>query len=222
MSATGHGTRASTKITKATKITTTWLFVIFVAFVVFVTEREPSAVVQAPQPPTQAQQRPVFRGGTHFVRVDAYPVQDGKIVEGLKPEDFEILEDGKPQAIDSFDFIKFDTFTPEAERRDPVSQRAGFDMAADPRYRLFVVYVDMHLSTSPGAVATADDLPKIRQPLVDFFNRIVGPQDLYGFLTSRNSVKDLVLGQKTSVTVEQVLDLWRAKGVDRDAADEAL
>ena len=26
------------------------------------------------QPPTQAQQRPVFRGGTHFVRVDAYPI----------------------------------------------------------------------------------------------------------------------------------------------------
>src|SRR3954470_16805389 len=122
-----------------------------------------------PQPSTQAQQRPVFRGGTHFVRVDAYPTQDGKIVEGLKPEDFEILEDGKPQAIESFDFIKFDTFTPDAERRDPVSQRAGFDMAADPRYRLFVVYVDMALSTSAGAYTRADDLPKIRQPLVDFF-----------------------------------------------------
>jgi VWFA-related protein len=164
----------------------------------------------------------VFRGGTHFVRVDAYPTQDGKIVEGLKPEDFEILEDGKPQTIESFDFLKFDTFTPDAERHDPSSQRAGFDMAADPRYRLFVVYVDMALSTSAGAYTTSDDLPKVRQPLVDFFNRIVGPQDLYGFLTSRNSVKDLVLGQKTSVTVEQVMDLWRAKVVDRDDADDAL
>src|SRR5204862_5318 len=82
----------------------------------------------------------------HFVRVDAYPTVNGKIVEGLKPEDFEILEDGKPQTIESFDFLKFDTFTPDAERRDPVSQQAGFDMAADPRYRLFVVYVDMALS----------------------------------------------------------------------------
>src|SRR3954467_3268442 len=103
------------------------------------------AAAQGPpaQPQTQAQQRPVFRGGTHFVRVDAYPTQDGKIVEGLKPEDFEILEDGKPQAIESLDFIRFDTFTPEAERRDPASQREGFDLAGDPRYRLFVVYVDM-------------------------------------------------------------------------------
>src|SRR5262245_53348069 len=224
--ATAHGPLSDTKTTKVTKTTNNYLtFVFFVVFMALVAEREPwagQAPQAGPQPTTQAQQRPVFRGGTHFVRVDAYPLQDGKIVEGLKPEDFEILEDGKRQAIESFDFIRFDTYTPEAERRDPVSQRAGFDMAADPRYRLFVVYVDMHLSTSPGAVATADDLPKIRQPLVDFFNRIVGPQDLYGFLTSRNSVKDLVLGQKTSVTVEQVLDLWRAKGVDRDAADEAL
>jgi VWFA-related protein len=210
------------------------LSVIFVVFVIFVSERAPWRVAaqapQAVQPPTQAQQRPVFRGGTHFVRVDAYPTTpDGKIVENLKPEDFEILEDGKPQQIESFDFIKFDTFTPDAERRDPVSQRAGFDMAADPRYRLFVVYVDMALSKSAGAFksfgtidAANDDLPLIRQPLAEFFNRIVGPQDLYGFLTSRNSVKDLVLGQKTAVTVEQVMDLWRAKAIDRDDADQAL
>src|SRR3954471_16912127 len=89
--------------------------------------------------PPQAQQRPVFRGGTHFVRVDAYPTQDGKIVEGLKPEDFEIREARKPQRIDSFAFVNFDTFTAEAERRDPQSQRESFARAADPRYRLFVI-----------------------------------------------------------------------------------
>jgi VWFA-related protein len=200
--------------------------VIFLVFVLFVPARLPWPVSAAPQqaaPPTQAQQRPVFRGGTHFVRVDAYPTTpDGKIVEGLKPEDFEILEDGKPQTIESFDFLEFDTFTPEAERRDPVSQRAGFDLAADPRYRLFVVYVDMALSRSAGAVTGQDDLPAIRQPLADFFNRIVGPQDLFGFLTSRNSVRDLVLGQKTSVTIDQVMDLWRARFIDRDDADDAI
>ena len=137
----------STKTTNITKITKAkWLFVVLVIFVAFVAERPSWRVsgqtAPAAQPQAQAQQRPVFRGGTNFVRVDAYPLQDGKIVEGLTAEDFEVLEDGKPQQIDSFDFIKFDTFTPDAVRRDPSSQREGFDMAADPRYRVFVIFVD--------------------------------------------------------------------------------
>jgi VWFA-related protein len=181
-----------------------------------------AAQAPPPQPSTQAQQRPVFRGGTHFVRVDAYPTVDGKIVENLKPEDFEVLEDGKPQKIESFDFLKFDGFTPDVERKDPSSQRAGFDMAADPRYRVFVVYVDLAASTSPGAVVPNEDLPRIRQPLVNFLDRIMGNQDLFGFLTSRNSVKDLVFAQKTTVTVAAALDLWRAKVIDRDQTDEAF
>jgi VWFA-related protein len=174
------------------------------------------------QPPTQAQQRPVFRGGTHFVRVDAYPLADGKIVEGLRPEDFQILEDGKPQAIESLDFIRFDTLTAEGERRDPVSQQAGFDMAADPRYRVFVIYADINASTSPGAVVANEDLPRIRQPLANFLDRIIGDRDLFGFLTSRNSAKDLVLAQKTTVTTAAALDMWRAKAIDRDESDEVL
>ena len=173
-----------------------------------------------PTKPLAAQQRPVFRGGTHFVRVDAYPVQNGKIVEGLEAEDFEILEDGKPQKIDSFDFVRFDTFTPQAVRRDPSSQREGFDMAADPRYRVFVIVVDLAFSSSPGPFAANNDLPRIEKPLVSFLKRILGPQDLFGFLTSRNSVKDLVLGQKSLVIESQVQDLFRSSMIDRDASDE--
>ena len=47
------------------------------------------------------------------------------------------------------------------------------------------------------------------------FDRVIGTQDLYGFLTSRNSVKDLVLGQKTAVTAAQIKDLLRAKYIER-------
>ena len=204
------------------------LFVVFVIVlfcVAFVSEREPSAVVSgqappAPQTPTQAQQRPVFRGGTHFVRVDVYPVQDGKIVEGLTPADFEVFEDNKPQAIESFDFIKFDTFTPESERRRVSTQQEGFDLAADPRYRVFVIFVDLAFSTSLGAFTSSNDLDKIQTPLVGFLDRVLGPQDLFGLLTSRNSVKDLVLSQTTPVIRAQLLDLWRASQIDRDQADE--
>ena len=121
------------------------------------------ALAQQPEK-TQAQQRPVFRGGTHFVRVDAYPVQNGKIVEGLQAEDFEILEDGKPQTVDSLDFVRFDTFTPEAERYEPSTQREGFDMAADPRNRVFVIFIDLAFSQAAGAIQPTNSIKYIEQP----------------------------------------------------------
>lgn len=184
----------------------------------------PAVQAQLPRPEpgagsTAAQQRPVFRGGTHFVRVDAYPLKDGRVIEGLGAPDFEILEDGTPQTIDSLDFVRFDTFTPDATRRDPSSQREGFDLAADPRYRVFVIFADLTFSTSQGPFAAMNDLPHVQQPLVNFLDRILGPHDLYGFLTSRNSVKDLVLAQKSTVTSARIVDMWRASLIDRDEAD---
>ena len=52
-----------------------------------------------------AQSQQPIRVGTNFVRVDAYPTKDGRIVEGLVAADFEVLEDGVPQKIDSFEHI---------------------------------------------------------------------------------------------------------------------
>jgi VWFA-related protein len=219
---TAHGLLSGTKTTKVTKITNNYLiFVFFVFFGVLVSERGPSAV--SPQaPPTQAQQRPVFRGGTHFVRVDAYPSQDGKIVEGLKPEDFEILEDGKPQAIESFDFVRFDTFTPEELRVEPRTRQEGFDMASDPRARVFVVIVDLP-AVDPGAPDPDRlQLRYMERPLTDFLDRIIGPQDLYGFLTSRNTARDLVLARKTAVVKSQIMDMVRVANMEPDSANDAL
>ena len=51
----------------------------------------------------QAQEQPRFRTGTTLVAVDTI-VRDGhdRFVTGLTPDDFEVLEDGKPQTIESF------------------------------------------------------------------------------------------------------------------------
>ena len=139
--------------------------------------------------------------------------KDGKIVEGLKPGDFEVFEDGKPQAIESFDFVRFDTFTPEAERREPNSQREGFDKAADPRYRVFVIVVDM--AQFAGRVRTT--IYWIQQPLVHFLDRVLGSRDLYGFLTTRNSVEGP--GARTEDDRHRVAgqgSVARSMNIDRD------
>src|ERR687895_748155 len=73
------------------------------------------------QDPEQRRQR--FRSGALYVRVDAYPLRDGRPIEGLTVADFEILEDGKPQVIDSLEFIQHVQWTPDGRRRDPSSQR---------------------------------------------------------------------------------------------------
>src|SRR3954470_16558681 len=63
---------------------------------------------QTPAPPAPPAQ-PVFRTGINFVRVDVI-VSDkaGNNVADLKQSDFEVTEDGKPQSIENFKFIKLD------------------------------------------------------------------------------------------------------------------
>jgi VWFA-related protein len=56
------------------------------------------------------QQAPLFRASVDLVMVDVV-VRDksGQIVRNLTPDDFQILEDGKPQTISSFDFEEVTT-----------------------------------------------------------------------------------------------------------------
>jgi VWFA-related protein len=160
---------------------------------------DPIAGGQQPADP----QRPVFRAGAHFVRVDVYPVRDGRPMTGLKAEDFELLEDGKPQTIESFEFIESAAWTSNADRRDPNSQRGGFELARDPQYRVFVLYLDAFHVAFDGS-------HRASLPIVDFLNRMIGPRDLFGVLTPAQSPSDLMLGQLTQTIAQQLSDhpMW--------------
>lgn len=174
-----------------------------------------AAVVQAAR---QDPQRPTFRTGINLVRVDAYPTKDGKIITGLTADDFEVLEDGVPQKIESFQFIEFPQNTPAGERRDPNSQRDGFQLAADPSYRVFVVYLDnLHVDFRGSH--------QMRAPLITFLNRVLGPKDLFGVMTTAQRPQDLILGQQTLMIEEQLTKYWdwgRGARVLEDPADLML
>ncbi|HEX6973297.1 MAG TPA: VWA domain-containing protein [Vicinamibacterales bacterium] len=152
---------------------------------------------QQAQKPPQQERPPVFRAGAHLVRVDAYPSKDGQIVEGLTPNDFEVLEDGKPQSIDALQFIKFGAFTAEEERTDPNSQRDAFALAADPNYRVFVLYLDAYHVNVQGSHS-------LRAPLVNMLKGMLGPRDLFGMLTPRQTPRDLILGRQALMIDEQL------------------
>src|SRR6185436_10033758 len=85
---------------------------------------------QQPSPPppnqTQPQEKPpdvdsqdVVRITTNLVQIDAVVTKDGKAITDLQPEDFEILEDGKPRAITNFSYISNIPGTP------PISSAAA-------------------------------------------------------------------------------------------------
>jgi VWFA-related protein len=158
-----------------------------------------SFALAAQQQETPRTQRPVFRGGTQLVRVDAYPTgKDGRIIEGLTADDFEIFEDGKPQKVETFEFDRFETWTPDGERKDPKSQQEAYDLAADPAWRIFVIVID-------PAAYNMEGQHYLRAPLREFIERDLGPHDLFGLLTTENDWTDLTLGQQTTVA-DAVLD----------------
>ncbi len=149
-----------------------------------------AAHTPVPQSPPQSQQRPVFRSGAVFVSVDAYPRKDEKVVEGLTKADFEISEDGKPQSVEQFEFIRVSPITSDDERRDPTSIADSNRQAADPRNRVFVVYLDIFNTTLFGGNYA-------RAPIVEFLNRSIGQHDLFAVMTPELPVTALTFARRS-------------------------
>ena len=128
------------------------------------------AAPQPPQtPPDQPPQQPVFRTGINIVRVDAIVTdKQGNPVADLKQNDFEILEDGKPQTVETFRFVKADGAAPvEAQR--PIRTRADEETAAaDEDSRIFVFFLDDYHVRLGSSMA-------VRKPLVDFIQNSSAP-----------------------------------------------
>ena len=67
-------------------------------------QQPPAQKPPAQQPP--AQQQPTFKVRVDYVEVDAVVTdRQGRIVRDLKKEDFQVLEDGKSQAITNFTMV---------------------------------------------------------------------------------------------------------------------
>src|SRR5687767_2864977 len=97
---------------------------------------------QTTPPQTKPQDKPqVFRAEANLVRVDAHVLKDGKPVTDLQMSDFEILEDNVPQKIEQFEYVRADR-PQSAIPVEPSSSAAGMELAADPRNRLFVLFLD--------------------------------------------------------------------------------
>jgi VWFA-related protein len=147
------------------------------------------------------QRPPVFRTEANFVRVDVYPTKNDQPVQGLTAEDFEVLEDGVPQTISTFEYVRINSGTPPNARIEPNSVREGERMAANPRNRVFVVFLDV-----PHVAATSSHA--IKEPMIRLFARMMGPDDLVAVMTPSMAPTQISFGRRTEVIERALREHW--------------
>ena len=133
---------------------------------------------------------PSFRVEANFVRVDVYPTRQGRADPDLTADDFEVLEDGKIQKVTQFERVALSTTTAREERRDPVSATDGRQQAAEPRRRVFVLFLDTWHTTFAGAV-------NARKPIIDMLERLIGPEDLFAVMTPDMDPRHITFARRT-------------------------
>ena len=161
------------------------------------------------------QDRPTFRSGANYVRVDMYATRDGKPVNDLTAADLEVLEDGVAQKIEDFEHVVVRSAGTSASRAEVDGLRGSREAAADPRARVFVIFLDTYHTQLDGSAM-------MRKPLVAFLDRVLGPDDLVALMTPEMAGSDISLGRKTDVIERIVSEEWwgrRARVADQDAKE---
>lgn len=159
-----------------------------------------AAQAGAPQKPAP-EQRPTFKSEANFIRVDAYPMKDGVPLTGLTAADFELLEDGQPQTISTFEHVLIQPAGPQSSRSEPNTIGESRDMARNPRARVVILFLDVPHVTIVGSW-------NIREPLIRLLDRVLGPDDLVGVMTPAMSPTDVVLARKTQVIQSGLREIW--------------
>src|SRR5262245_6456401 len=167
------------------------------------------------QVPVQPQQ-PTFRAEANYVRVDVYPTINGVPVDDLRQDEFQILEDGVPQKIEQFERVVIRGNLPQQERREPETVADSRGMLADPRARVFVLFLDtLHVEQSASRT--------IRTPLLEMLQRLIGPDDLVAVMNPYMSAADVTFARKTTILEGQLDRAWwgvRDASITNDPVEE--
>src|SRR5580765_7145688 len=160
---------------------------------------------------------PTFRTGANYVRVDVYPTRGGTPVTDLRSEDFEILEDKVPQKIEQFDHIVISGGAPQDARREPNTVAESRQAALEPRARVFVLFLDInHVELAASR--------RIRTPLIEALDRLIGPDDLIAVMTPEMSASQVTFARRTTTIEGFLTRYWwgeRDRSNFKDPTDDA-
>lgn len=132
-----------------------------------------------PADPDAAQEpQPTFRTGINFVSVDTIVTdRQGNPVDDLTPDDFEVFEDGQPQAIETFKLIRVDgnAAPDEGEPRPITSSYAEEAEARRDDVRLFVIFFDDYHVRLGASM-------RVKQDMIQFIQTQIGPKDMIAMM----------------------------------------
>ena len=164
------------------------------------------AVIPSAQQPEGQAQPPIFRRAVNLVMVDAYPTAKDRPVLDLAQEEFEILEDGVPQKVAMFERKTFRAPVPEPLRAEPRTVAESNRMAADPRSRVFVLYLDTyHL---PGLLNEGVNQYPARDAVRTWMRSLLGEDDVVGFLTPELDAETMTFTRRTSAIDDFLRERW--------------
>jgi VWFA-related protein len=115
------------------------------------------------------------------LRVDLYAVRDGAAVDDLRQDELQLLEDGVPQTIDSFEHVAV--------------------ASGSSRSRVFVIFVDTFHTT-------IEDESSARLPLVRVLDRLLDRDDLVALMTPELAAADLTFRRKADVLSDLMQADW--------------
>jgi VWFA-related protein len=113
--------------------------------------------------------------------------RSGRLLAGLKKEDFAVFEDGKPQAISVFEFqqLASDPLPPLEEGRLPAAPAPASGVVRYRDRRLVVLFFDL------SGLAPAD-LIRVQNAARDFIRRKMTPSDLISIMTFSGRLRTAV------------------------------
>ena len=136
------------------------------------------------------------------MHVDVYPTAaNGAAVTDLTQQDFEVLEDGVPQTLGTFERVDLRGARLEPGRYEPNSVTESRQIAESTKGRLFVIFLDTYFVDVTGS-------HRLQRTLVNLLNRVLGPDDMYAVMTPDMSAADLTFARRTDVMEAYLSKYW--------------
>src|SRR5512135_3086825 len=146
---------------------------------------------QAPAQPDRQMPPVTFRVEINYVEVDAVVVdKKGDFVDGLQSSDFQVFEDGKPQAITNFGLVRIPIERPEMPlfAKQPIEP----DVQSNDKPfegRVYLIVLDA-LHTSPMHT------PRVRNAARKFIQNSIGANDVAAVVSTQGAGSQDFKGNK--------------------------